>query len=242
MWVSVWVSVYVCVWVLHYRLVTYSDDIRYGPSATIFHDDPQVCVFEVAAIVAHHVGTEHRDMGESDHIHPFISGCLRFNVLLLCSVRLRFSPWWNLFPKVELNISRRPYVTLWNGQLTSELWCNHTGVKWIYRHLWLVSECLFKFSYYCFKVFSVVLTHNGPKLPQNLWGWWNIVIVILLLHVILYWSHYFSSGNHSLYYLQISRQSAVVQHPQALMRFVSQSESVAHVWRTLWNCWYFVYL
>lgn len=82
----------VCVWVLHYRLVTYSDDIQYGPSATIFHDDPQVCVFEVAAVVAHHVGTEHRDIGESDHIHPFISGCLRFNVLLLCSVRLRFSP------------------------------------------------------------------------------------------------------------------------------------------------------
>lgn len=82
----------VCVWVLHYRLVTYSDDIQYGPSATIFHDDPQVCVFEVAAVVAHHVGTEDRDIGESDHIHPFISGCLRFNVLLLCSVRLRFSP------------------------------------------------------------------------------------------------------------------------------------------------------
>lgn len=93
--------------------------------------------------------------------------------------------------------------------------------------------CLFKFSFYCFKMFTFVLTHIGLKLPQNLWGWWNIVIVNLLLHIILYWSCHFSGGNPSLCYLQFSRQSAVVQHPQALMRFLSQSETVAHVWRTL---------
>lgn len=44
---------------LYYRLVAYSDDVRHRSGSTIFHNDPQVAVFEVAAIVPHYMGTEH---------------------------------------------------------------------------------------------------------------------------------------------------------------------------------------
>ena len=42
------------------RFVTQSDDVRDGAGSTIFHDDPQVCVLEVAAIVLHHIGTRRK--------------------------------------------------------------------------------------------------------------------------------------------------------------------------------------
>lgn len=38
-----------------HRLVAQSDDVGDGASSTVFHDNPQVCVLEVAAIVLHHI-------------------------------------------------------------------------------------------------------------------------------------------------------------------------------------------
>lgn len=36
-------------------LVAQSDDVRDGAGSTVLHDNPQVCVLEVAAIVLHYV-------------------------------------------------------------------------------------------------------------------------------------------------------------------------------------------
>lgn len=96
---------HMCVSVSHYRLVTYSDYIRYGSGTTIFHDDPQVCVFEVAAVVPHHMGTEHRDKPESEHIHTFISTSLPFDVSSVLSRDVILSVTNVLFPEVESGIS-----------------------------------------------------------------------------------------------------------------------------------------
>lgn len=38
-----------------HRLVAQSDDVRDGARSTVLHDNPQVCVLEVAAIVLHYI-------------------------------------------------------------------------------------------------------------------------------------------------------------------------------------------
>lgn len=44
--------------VLRYRLVAYPDDIGDGPGSAVFHDDPQVAVLKVAAVVSHYMRAE----------------------------------------------------------------------------------------------------------------------------------------------------------------------------------------
>lgn len=75
-------SVCVCVWTLHYRLVAYSDDVRHRSGSTIFHNDPQVAVFEEAAIVLNYMRTEHmkielRMKQNCTHFFLFISASLK---------------------------------------------------------------------------------------------------------------------------------------------------------------------
>lgn len=43
-----------------HRFVAQSNDIRDGAGSTVLHDNPQVCVLEVAAIVLHHIGTRRK--------------------------------------------------------------------------------------------------------------------------------------------------------------------------------------
>lgn len=38
-----------------HRLVAQSDDVRDRASATVLHDNPQVCVLEIAAVVLHDI-------------------------------------------------------------------------------------------------------------------------------------------------------------------------------------------
>lgn len=47
-----------CIWVrlpAPYRLVSYPDDVGHRASATVLHDDPEVTVLKVAAVVTHHM-------------------------------------------------------------------------------------------------------------------------------------------------------------------------------------------
>ena len=40
-----------------YRFIAQPDDVRDGASSTVFHDNPQVSVLKVTAIVLHNIGT-----------------------------------------------------------------------------------------------------------------------------------------------------------------------------------------
>lgn len=73
-----------------YRLVAYPDDIRHGAGSTVLHHDPQVAVFEVAAIVSHHMGAEHTDVKvRGVTVGARLSNKLGFNHLdLVAEIRL----------------------------------------------------------------------------------------------------------------------------------------------------------